>query len=240
MLTIKNLTKTYGTKRAVDDISIHVESGSLCAFIGHNGAGKTTALKAIAGIINYDEGIIEVDGKDIQKEDIACKRLIGYLPDNPDMYEHMTGIDYLNFIADIFNIDSTTRKERIEEYAKRLTIYDNLKQPIGSYSHGMKQKIALVSVLIHKPKLYLFDEPFVGLDPSASHALKTILKEECKKGSAILFSTHVLEVAEKLCSHLIIIKNGKIMGQGTMKELKGDESLENLFLELEKNKNEND
>ncbi len=233
MLKVNNLTKMYGNKLAVDDISFEVKPGEICAFIGHNGAGKTTTLKCITGIIDYNKGEIIVNGKNIKENPLLSKSEIGYIPDNPDLYEFMKGIDYLNFISDVFKLDKSTRTSRITEYAKRLGILENLNAPISSYSHGMKQKLAVISMLIHKPKLYLLDEPFVGLDPVASHELKEIMKEECENGSAILYSTHILEVAEKLCSHIVIIKNGKIMGKGSMKEIKGDKSLEKLFLELE-------
>lgn len=234
MLTIKNLTKKYGEKKAVDALSIEVKSGEICAFIGHNGAGKTTTLKAICGVISFEEGQIFVDGFDVSKESLKTKSIIGYLPDNPELYENLRGIDYLNFIADVFEVSKKDREERIESYSKRLAIKDNLKSLISTYSHGMKQKLALVSVFLHKPKLYLFDEPFVGLDPVSSHELKLIMKEECDNGSAFFYSTHVLEVAEKICSNVIIIKNGKLMGSGKMKDVKGDLDLEKIFLELEK------
>lgn len=234
MLEVKNFTKIYGgVKKAVDDISFKVNPGEICAFIGHNGAGKTTTLKAIVGLINFDNGEIFVDGKSVKESSNLTKMEIGYLPDNPDLYEFMKGIDYLNFIADTFKIDEVTRKERIEAYSKRLGISDNLKSPISSYSHGMKQKLAIVTLLIHKPKLYLMDEPFVGLDPIATHELKKIMKEECENGSAFLFSTHILEVAEKLCSNVVIIKNGVIVDKGKMDEVVGKESLEKIFLEME-------
>lgn len=234
MLVINNLTKSFGnSKLAVNNISLRVESGQICAFIGHNGAGKTTTLKAIAGILDYDKGEVIVNGRNVKEFKMQTKMDIGYLPDNPDLYEFLSGIEYLNFIANIYNIDKQTRQERIEAYAKRLKIYDDLASKIGSYSHGMKQKIALISLLIHKPKLYLLDEPFVGLDPVSSHELKKIMNEECSNGSAIFYSTHILEVAEKICSHIVIIREGKIMGQGEMNKVKGDKSLENLFLELD-------
>lgn len=233
MLKIKNLTKKYGEKVAVDDLSLEVEAGQICAFIGHNGAGKTTTLKAIAGIINFDNGEIYVDGINIKTNPIEAKRQIAYLPDNPDLYEHLKGIDYLNFIADIFDISEADRKASIEDYAKRLEIYKDLNAPIASYSHGMKQKLALVSALIHKPKLILLDEPFVGLDPVSSHAFKEIMNEFVSNGSAIFYSTHVLEVAEKICTHVAIIKQGKLVASGEMKKVRGTKNLESLFLELE-------
>lgn len=236
MLKVKNLTKRYGEKVALDSVSFEVQSGDITAFIGHNGAGKTTALKSIAGILNFDDGEIIIDGISVNGNSLKTKSMIGYLPDNPELYDSLTGIGYLNFIADVFGVDENLRKERIENYAKRLGIFDDLQNQISTYSHGMKQKIAIISVLVHKPKLYLFDEPFVGLDPVVSHEFKQIMKEETQSGSAILFSTHILEVAEKLCSKIVVIKNGKIVGSGSMAEIKGDESLEKFFLELEDEK----
>lgn len=236
MLNIVGLTKKFGEKVAVDNLNLEVKAGQICAFIGHNGAGKTTTLKAIAGIINFDAGEIKVDGVDVIKNPMEAKSRLAYLPDNPELYEHLKGIGYLNFIADVFKIDEKTRKERIETYAKRLEIFDDLSLPISSYSHGMKQKLALVSALIHKPKLLLLDEPFVGLDPTASHQFKLIMQELADEGSAIFYSTHVLEVAEKICSHVAIIKQGKLVAAGTMEEVKGMKSLESLFLELEDEK----
>lgn len=233
MLEIKNLTKKYDSKVAVDNLSLKVEAGQICAFIGHNGAGKTTTLKAIAGIIEFDEGEILVDGINIVSSPIEAKQKMAYLPDNPDLYEHLKGIDYLNFIANVYKVGKEERQKSIEEYAKRLEIYNNLKAPISSYSHGMKQKLALVSALIHKPKLLLLDEPFVGLDPISSHEFKEIMNEFVKNGSAIFYSTHVLEVAEKICTHVAIIKHGKLITHGEMKKVRGLKSLESLFLELE-------
>ncbi len=233
MLEIKNLTKKYDSKVAVDNLSLKVEAGQICAFIGHNGAGKTTTLKAIAGIIEFDEGEILVDGINIASSPIEAKQKMAYLPDNPDLYEHLKGIDYLNFIANVYKVGKEDRQKSIEEYAKRLEIYNNLKAPISSYSHGMKQKLALVSALIHKPKLLLLDEPFVGLDPISSHEFKEIMNEFVKNGSAIFYSTHVLEVAEKICTHVAIIKQGKLITHGEMKKVRGLKSLESLFLELE-------
>lgn len=233
MLEIKNLTKKYDSKVAVDNLSLKVEAGQICAFIGHNGAGKTTTLKAIAGIIEFDEGEILVDGINIASSPIEAKQKMAYLPDNPDLYEHLKGIDYLNFIANVYKVGKEERQKSIEEYAKRLEIYNNLKAPISSYSHGMKQKLALVSALIHKPKLLLLDEPFVGLDPISSHEFKEIMNEFVKNGSAIFYSTHVLEVAEKICTHVAIIKQGKLITHGEMKKVRGLKSLESLFLELE-------
>lgn len=234
MLKIKNLTKRYGEKIAVNNISLEVESGQITAFIGHNGAGKTTTLKAIAGILDFDEGEIFVDGKNVKTQPLEAKNVIGYLPDNPDLYDNLKAIDYLNFIADVFKVDKSTREQRIKTYGERLKIYGDLGAPIGTYSHGMKQKLAILGLLVHKPKLYLFDEPFVGLDPLTSHELKLVMQEECKNGSAFFYSTHVLEVAEKLCTNVVIIKDGKIVGQGEMEKVTKDESLENVFLELEK------
>ena len=233
MLEIKNLTKKYDSKVAVDNLYLKVEAGQICAFIGHNGAGKTTTLKAIAGIIEFDEGEILVDGINIVSSPIEAKQKMAYLPDNPDLYEHLKGIDYLNFIANVYKVGKEERQKSIEEYAKRLEIYNNLKAPISSYSHGMKQKLALVSALIHKPKLLLLDEPFVGLDPISSHEFKEIMNEFVKNGSAIFYSTHVLEVAEKICTHVAIIKQGKLITHGEMKKVRGLKSLESLFLELE-------
>lgn len=232
MLKIEHLTKTYGDKKAVDDLSLHILPGEIYGFIGHNGAGKTTTLKAVTGILSFDEGEITVCGNSVKEDPIACKKQIAYIPDNPDIYDYMTGLKYLNFIADIFEIPSSVRKERIEKYAAMFEISGNLSQPIAAYSHGMKQKLAIISALIHSPKLILMDEPFVGLDPKASHLLKEIMHEHCKNGGAIFFSTHVLEVAEKLCDKVAIIKAGKLIKSGTMDEVKGDESLEEVFLEL--------
>lgn len=232
MLKIEHLTKTYGDKKAVDDLSLHILPGEIYGFIGHNGAGKTTTLKAIAGILAFDKGEITVCGNSVKEDPIACKKQIAYIPDNPDIYDYMTGLKYLNFIADIFEIPSSVRKERIEKYAAMFEISGNLSQPIAAYSHGMKQKLAIISALIHDPKLILMDEPFVGLDPKASHLLKEIMHEHCQNGGAIFFSTHVLEVAEKLCDKVAIIKAGKLIKSGTMDEVKGDESLEEVFLEL--------
>ncbi|MDD6301990.1 MAG: ABC transporter ATP-binding protein [Bacillales bacterium] len=233
MLKIEHLTKKYGVKRAIDDLSIHIEKGEVYGFIGHNGAGKTTTLKSIVGILNFEEGEIFIDGRSIKKEPLECKRIIAYIPDNPDLYDYMTGIKYLNFIADIYQIDETTRRNNIEKYAKAFEIYPALVQPIASYSHGMKQKLALISAWIHEPKLIVMDEPFVGLDPKASHLLKQMMKEFCLNGGSIFFSTHVLEVAEKLCDKIAIIKEGRLISFGTIEEVKGDASLEDVFLELE-------
>lgn len=237
MLKIENLTKKFGEKIAVDKLSIEVESGQICAFIGHNGAGKTTTLRCIAGITGFEEGEITIDGINVKQNPLEAKKNIAYLPDNPELYEHLKGIDYLNFIADVFNIDKSTRQQRVEIYAKKLEIYNELGYPISSYSHGMKQKLALVSALIHEPKLLLLDEPFVGLDPNASYQFKLIMNELANKGTTIFYSTHVLEVAEKLCSHVAIIKGGKLVESGKMEEVRGKKSLESIFLELGNEKN---
>ena len=232
MLRIEHLTKKYGEKKAVDDLNLHIEKGEIYGFIGHNGAGKTTTLKSVAGILKFDEGDILIDGKSIKKEPIACKKIMAYIPDNPDLYEYMTGIQYLNFIADIFEVSANDRKERIRKYGDMLELTDDLASSISSYSHGMKQKLAIISALVHEPKLILLDEPFVGLDPKAAHLLKQLMREMCDNGSSIFFSTHVLEVAEKLCDKVAIIRGGKLIKHGTMEEVKGDESLEDVFLEL--------
>lgn len=233
MLKIENLTKIYGDKKAVDDLSIHIKPGEIYGFIGHNGAGKTTTLKACCGILQYDSGEITVDGVSVKQDPIKCKSKIAYIPDNPDLYEFMTGIQFLNFVADVFGVGAAERKERIEKYASAFEITGDLGTPISSYSHGMKQKLAIISALIHEPKLIIMDEPFVGLDPKASHLLKEIMREMCAKGSAIFFSTHVLDVAEKLCDKVAIIKGGKLIRSGSMEEVKGDTSLEEVFLDLE-------
>ena len=236
MLTIEHLTKCYGGDvKAVDDLSLTVMPGDIYGFIGHNGAGKTTTLRAVAGILSFDSGTITVDGKNIAKDPIACKQEMAYIPDNPDLYEHLTGIQYLNFVADIYGVSASERDERIKKYADAFEMTPRLNDLIGSCSHGMKQKIALISALIHNPKLLLLDEPFVGLDPKAAHTLKTYMAELCANGSAIFFSTHVLEVAEKLCNKIAIIKNGRLLAAGEMDKVKGDESLETLFLELTDN-----
>lgn len=232
MLEIKNLTKKYGNKTVVNDITLSIKEGDIYGFIGHNGAGKTTTIKAVTGIIPYDQGEIYINGKSIKDDSIACKKEIAYIPDNPDLYEHLTAIQYLNFIADVFEVESTVRFERIKKYADVFEIEDKLGDLLSSYSHGMKQKIAIISALIHEPKLLILDEPFVGLDPKASVALKTVMKELCQKKSAIFFSTHVLDVAEKLCNKVAIIKEGKLITSGAMQDIKGDSSLENVFMEL--------
>ncbi len=235
MLKIENLTKKYGEKAAVDHLSLEIKSGEIYGFIGHNGAGKTTTLKSVTGILNFDEGEIYIDGKSIKKQPLECKKIMAYIPDNPDLYNYMTGIDYLNFIADIFEVPQNDRIEKINRYAAEFEIAGSLTASISSYSHGMKQKLAVISALIHSPKLVIMDEPFVGLDPIASHKLKEYMREICKEGGAIFFSTHVLEVAEKLCDKVAIIKEGKLIKCGTMEEVKGDSSLESVFLELEDN-----
>lgn len=232
MLKIENLTKKYGDKKAVDSLSLHIQKGEIYGFIGHNGAGKTTTLKACCGILGFEEGEIFVDGVSIKERPLECKAKIAYIPDNPDLYAFMSGIQYLNFVADIFKIPSNVRKERIRKYGDIFELTDDLAQSVSAYSHGMKQKLAIISALIHEPKLILLDEPFVGLDPKAAHSLKEIMRELCDNGSAIFFSTHVLEVAEKLCDKIAIIKGGKLIKQGTVDEVKGDSSLENVFLEL--------
>ena len=233
MLNIKGLTKRYGEKTAVDDLSLHIAPGTICGFIGHNGAGKTTTLKSVVGILDFDEGEILIDGISIKQDPLACKRVLAYIPDNPDLYDFMTGIKYLNFIADIFGVSPEDRKERIEKYAALFELTDDLAQPVSAYSHGMKQKLAIISAWIHTPRLIVMDEPFVGLDPKAAHSLKGMMRELCDEGGAIFFSTHVLEVAEKLCDQVAIIKGGRLIRSGTMAEVKGDDSLEEVFLELE-------
>jgi ABC-2 type transport system ATP-binding protein len=232
MLKIENLTKIYGDKKAVDGLSLHIQKGEIYGFIGHNGAGKTTTLKACCGILKFEEGEIFVDGVSIKEKPLDCKAKVAYIPDNPDLYAFMSGIQYLNFVADIFKIPSDVRKERIRKYGDIFDLTKDLAQSIAAYSHGMKQKLAIISALIHEPKLILLDEPFVGLDPKAAHSLKGIMRELCDNGSAIFFSTHVLEVAEKLCDKIAIIKDGKLIKQGTVDEVKGDSDLENVFLEL--------
>ena len=233
MQKIEHLTKTYGEKKAVDDLSLHIQAGELYGFIGHNGAGKTTTLKSVAGILQFDGGEILVDGKSVRTQPLECKKEIAYIPDNPDLYEYMTGIKYLNFIADIFGVSAQVRQERIRKYADLFELTADLAQPIAAYSHGMKQKLAIISAWLHDPKLIIMDEPFVGLDPKAAHILKGMMRELCDAGGAIFFSTHVLEVAEKLCDKVAIIKGGKLIRSGTMEEVKGDDSLEEVFLELE-------
>ena len=233
MLNIAHLTKAYGEKKAVDDLSLHIAPGEIYGFIGHNGAGKTTTLKSCCGILRFDAGEITVAGKSIRTDPIACKQVMAYIPDNPDLYEFLSGVKYLNFIADVYGVGKTERETRIRNYTGRFGLTDDLAQPISEYSHGMKQKLAVISALLHEPKLILMDEPFVGLDPTASHQLKTIMREHCDRGGAIFFSTHVLEVAEKLCDKVAIIRSGRLVASGTMDEVKGDQSLEDVFLELE-------
>ena len=233
MLKIENLTKSYGDKKAVDGLSLHIQPGEIYGFIGHNGAGKTTTLKAVSGILQFDTGEIYVCGRSIKTEPIECKKHIAYIPDNPDLYDFMTGIKYLNFFADIFGVDTAKRQAKIHEYASAFEIEADLAKPISAYSHGMKQKLAIISAWLHEPELIIMDEPFVGLDPKASHLLKEMMRQVCDNGGAIFFSTHVLEVAEKLCDKVAIIKQGKLIRSGTMEEVKGDESLEEVFLDLE-------
>ena len=233
MLNISHLTKTYGDKKAMDDLSLHIAPGEIYGFIGHNGAGKTTTIKSVVGILQFDEGEITIDGTSLKDDPIACKKKIAYIPDNPDLYEFMSGIKYLNFIADIFGVGAEERQERIKKYADMFELTEDLAQPISAYSHGMKQKLAIIAAWIHNPKLIIMDEPFVGLDPKASFLLKEMMRDVCAAGGAIFFSTHVLEVAEKLCDKVAIIKGGKLIRSGTMESVKGDDSLEEVFLELE-------
>lgn len=233
MLKIEHLIKIYGDKKAVDDLSLYIKPGEIYGFIGHNGAGKTTTLKSIVGILQFDSGEIYIDGRSIKESPIECKKNFAYIPDNPDLYDFMTGIKYLNFIADIFGVEESVRQERIRKYAGMFEITDDLAQPIASFSHGMKQKLAIIAAWIHNPKLIIMDEPFVGLDPKAAHLLKGMMRDVCDNGGAIFFSTHVLEVAEKLCDKVAIIKGGRLIKSGTMEEVKGDDSLEDVFLELE-------
>ena len=233
MLQIEHLTKTYGEKKAVDDLSLHILPGEINGFIGHNGAGKTTTLKSVAGILRFDTGEIRIAGTSIRTDPLACKRKLAYIPDNPDLYDYMTGIQYLNFIANIFGVSAADRQVRIRELAERFELTNDLAQPIAAYSHGMKQKLAIISAWLHAPQLVVMDEPFVGLDPKAAHLLKGMMRELCDRGGAIFFSTHVLEVAEKLCDKVAILRAGKLIRSGTMDEVKGDDSLEEVFLELE-------
>ena len=233
MLNIEHLTKAYGEKKAVDNLSLHIAPGEIYGFIGHNGAGKTTTLKSVVGILQFDAGEITIDGISIKENPLECKRCFAYIPDNPDLYDYMTGIKYLNFIADIFGVGANERQARIRKYADAFELTADLVQPIAAYSHGMKQKLAIIAAWLHEPKLILMDEPFVGLDPKASHLLKKMMRQVCNEGGAIFFSTHVLEVAEKLCDKVAIIKNGKLIRSGTMEEVKGDESLEDVDLALE-------
>lgn len=233
MLDIQHLTKTYGEKKAVDDLTLHIAPGEIYGFIGHNGAGKTTTLKSVVGILQFDQGEITIGGKSIKTDPLACKRLLAYIPDNPDLYDYMTGIKYLHFIADVFGVDAQTRRERIRTYADTFELTGDLAQPIAAFSHGMKQKLAIIAAWLHDPRLIVMDEPFVGLDPKAAHTLKGMMRQVCDNGGAIFFSTHVLEVAEKLCDKVAIIKGGRLIRSGTMEEVKGDDSLEQVFLELE-------
>ncbi len=233
MLKIEHLTKTYGEKKAVDDLSLHIQKGEIFGFIGHNGAGKSTTLKSAVGILKFDAGTITINGHSLLSDPVTCKQELAYIPDNPDLYDFMSGIKYLNFISDIFAIPAAERQERIRRYADMFELTADLAQPISAYSHGMKQKLAVIAAWIHSPKVIIMDEPFVGLDPKASHLLKGMMREHCDAGGAIFFSTHVLEVAEKLCDKVAIIKQGKLVKVGTMEEVKGDDSLEEVFLELE-------
>ena len=233
MLNIEHLTKVYGGKKAVDDLSLHIAPGEIYGFIGHNGAGKTTTLKAAVGILAFDTGEIAVGGVSLKQDPLACKKQIAYIPDNPDLYDFMSGIKYLHFIADVFGVSTEDRTARIKKYADLFELTDDLAQPISAYSHGMKQKLAIIAAWLHTPRLVIMDEPFVGLDPKAAHLLKGMMRELCDAGGAIFFSTHVLEVAEKLCDKVAIIKGGRLIRSGTMEEVKGDDSLEEVFLELE-------
>ena len=233
MLYIDHLTKKFGEKTAVDDLSLHIAPGEIYGFIGHNGAGKTTTLRSVAGIQQFDAGEIRIGGASVTEDPLACKRILAYIPDNPDLYEFMTGAQYLHFVADIFGVGEADRNTRIRDYAGRFELTRDLAQPIGAYSHGMKQKLAIISAWLHAPKLVLMDEPFVGLDPKAAHLLKEMMRQLCDEGGAIFFSTHVLEVAEKLCDKVAVIKQGKLIRSGTMEEVKGDDTLEEAFLELE-------
>ncbi|MBR2343329.1 MAG: ABC transporter ATP-binding protein [Clostridia bacterium] len=235
MLKIENLTKKYGDKVAVDNLSLEISGGEICAFIGHNGAGKTTTLKACIGILSFDSGDIYIDGKSVREYPLETKAVTAYIPDNPDMYEFLSGIKYLNFIADVFGVSESERNTRIPALAERLGITDALADSIGSYSHGMKQKLAIIAAFLHKPRIILMDEPFVGLDPRASFTLKEMMREHCEAGGSIFFSTHVLDVAERLCDRVAIIKGGKLVVSGKMDEVRGDASLEEVFLELEDN-----
>ena len=233
MLEIRNFTKCYDGKAVVDDLSLEVAAGDIYAFIGHNGAGKTTTIKAACGILQFDGGDIFIDGMSVKENPLECKKIISYIPDNPELYDYLSGVKYLNFVADIYGVGKADREERIRRYADIFGLTEDLAQPVSAYSHGMKQKLAIIAAWIHEPKLIIMDEPFVGLDPVASHTLKTMMREHCDKGGAIFFSTHVLEVAEKLCDKVAIIKNGKLVTCGDMETVKGDTSLEAVFLELE-------
>ena len=233
MLKIEHLTKIYGEKKAMDDLSLHIQPGEIYGFIGHNGAGKTTTIKSVCGILEYDSGEIWINGTSVKEHPLECKAKLAYIPDNPDLYEYMTGIQFLNFVADIFGVSASDRQNRIRKYADAFELTPDLAQSVASYSHGLRQTLAISSALIHTPKLLIMDEPFVGLDPRAAHLLKQLMREICDEGGAIFFSTHVLEVAEKLCDKVAIIKSGKLIRSGTMEEVKGDTSLEDVFLELE-------
>ena len=233
MLKIEHLTKTYGEKKAVDDLSLHIQPGEIYGFIGHNGAGKSTTIKSAVGILKFDTGTITINGKSLTEDPLGCKRDLAYIPDNPDLYDFMSGIKFLNFVADIFDVPAAERQEKIRKYGDLFELTGDLAQPISAYSHGMKQKLAVIAAWLHSPKLIVMDEPFVGLDPKASHHLKEMMREHCDNGGAIFLSTHVLEVAEKLCDKVAIIKQGKLVKTGTMEEVKGDDSLEEVFLELE-------
>ena len=236
MLRIEHLTKKYGEKKAVDDLTLHIQKGEIYGFIGHNGAGKTTTIKACCGILAFDEGEIFIDGTSVKADPLTCKKKLAYIPDNPDLYEFLSGIKYLNFIADVFRVDKETREAKIKELADTFEITADLAQPVSAYSHGMKQKLAIIAAFIHSPELIIMDEPFVGLDPKAAHILKQMMRKHCDEGGAIFFSTHVLEVAEKLCDKVAIIKQGRLVASGTMEDVKGDESLESVFLELDEEK----
>ncbi len=236
MLRIEHLTKKYGEKKAVDDLSLHIQPSEIYGFIGHNGAGKTTTIKSCCGILQFDQGEIYIDGVSMKEDPYTCKKKIAYIPDNPDLYEFMTGIQFLNFVGDVFGVEADTRQRYIHQYGEMFELLEDLAQPISAYSHGMKQKLAIIAALIHEPKLIIMDEPFVGLDPKATYLLKSNMRQLCEQGTAIFFSTHVLEVAEKLCDKIAIIKNGVLVKSGTMDEVRGDTSLEDVFLELEETK----
>lgn len=234
MLEIRHYSKSYGAgKKAVDDVSLTVMPGDIYGFIGHNGAGKSTTIRAVVGVLDFTEGDIAIDGHSVRSEPMACKRITAYIPDNPELYENLTGIQYLNFVADVFGIDAVQREQSIKRYADLFEITGDLGDLIGAYSHGMKQKLAIISALIHRPKLLVLDEPFVGLDPKATFTLKEIMREMCREGTAIFFSTHVLDVAEKLCNKVAIIKRGRIIASGTMEDLTEGHSLEQAFLEAD-------
>ncbi len=235
MLEIKNFSKSYGDFKAVDNLNLTVKDGEIYGFIGHNGAGKSTTIKAVVGAMDFNEGEIYIDGKSVKKDPLGCKSVTAYVPDNPDIYDHLSGIQYLNFICDIFRVSESDRNERIKKYAELFEISSNLGDLISSYSHGMKQKLVLISALVHNPRFMVLDEPFVGLDPVASYKLKEIMREKCNEGGAIFFSTHVLEVAEKLCDRIGIIKRGRLVAEGSVQEVVGDKSLESFFLEIEEN-----